>query len=328
MKQLKCAVIGGGTGSFTLLSALRDNISDISALVTMADDGGSSGTLRDELGVLPPGDIRQCLIALSHAPKELRDLFNFRFATGSLRGHSFGNLFLSAVEKMTDDFGDAVRVAGEVLSIKGRVVPITFDDVRLVASWSDGTSLKGERHIDVNQFIEEKGRPELSLEPAAHINPQAKQVLEEADLIVFAPGDLYTSLGPLLMVQGVSEVLQYSKAKKIYVCNLVVKPGQTDGFTVIDHAAEIERFARSQLLDYVIYNTARPDETLFKKYRREGELLVEPGDNLEKRSYQLLGRDLIAKEHGEIKNDDALAAHRSYIRHDRQALWQAIQEIL
>src|SRR5262249_22625042 len=154
------------------------------------------------------------------------------FDAGSLEGHSFGNLFLSAVEKMTNNFGDAVRVVGDVLHIKGQVIPITLDDVRLAIRWRDGTTVHGEGRIDIMHFVKEKGLPELYLEPQARLNPPAAEAIRSADMVVVAPGDLYTSLGPLLAVGGVAEALTETTASIVYVANLVVKPGQTSGFTV------------------------------------------------------------------------------------------------
>ncbi len=329
MKPSKLVVIGGGTGSFTVLSALRDHISDITALVNMADDGGSTGVLRDELGVLPPGDVRQCLVALSEAPEELRDLFNYRFDEGSLKGHSFGNLFLSAVQKKTNNFGEAVRMASDILRIKGRVLPITLDNVRLAISWSDGTTVHGEGRIDIMHFVKEKGLPRLHLEPQAAINPAAEQAIANADAIIIAPGDLYTSLGPLLIVHGVADALLASNATKIYVSNLVEKPGQTSGFSVADHAAEIERFVGAPCIDYVLYNTAEPDPELFEKYAKTGELLIKANEKeFVGKHYKSIGTPLIATQQAKTHAGDPLAAHRSYIRHDANALLHAILDLL
>lgn len=294
----------------------------------MADDGGSTGVLRDELGVLPPGDVRQCLVALSDAPKRLRDLFNFRFEDGALKGHSFGNLFLSAVEKMTDDFADSIAVASEVLDIRGKVVPATLDNVRLVMEWEDGTSLHGEGRIDIAKFMTKKGLPQLRFEPAARINPAAAKAIKKADIILIAPGDLYTSIGPLLCIDGVREALAESTAKKIYISNLVQKPGQTAGFTVGDHASEIERFA-GPVLDYVLYNTARPESNLLDKYSVTGEIMVAPDESrMKKEHYTPMGYPLLSNAEIKKEKGDALAATRSFIRHDQAALWQALELLI
>ena len=329
MIQARCVVIGGGTGSFTVLSGIKNHLSDVTALVNMADDGGSTGTLRDELGVLPPGDVRQCLVALSDAPQRLRDLFNFRFSEGSLSGHAFGNLFLSAVEKMTDNFGDAVRLASEVLDIRGTVLPITLNNARLVMRWDDGTELRGEGRIDIAHFVRAKGLPTLSLDPMPRINPAAVQAIAEADVILVSPGDLYTSLGPLLTVGGVREALAASNATRIYICNLVEKPGQTSGFTVSDHAAEIERLAGTPFLDYVLYNTATPPPALAQRYAEQGEVLVRVDeDRLRSAHYHSVGKPLLSEAEVEQVKGDALAAHRSLIRHDGTALWRALRTVL
>lgn len=329
MKETRCVVIGGGTGSFSVLTGLRDQVSDLSALVSMADDGGSTGSLRDELGVLPPGDVRQCLVALSDTSDEVRNLFNFRFEDGSLAGHSFGNLFLSAVEKMTNNFGDAVRMAGDVLNIKGKVIPITLEDVRLAIKWADGTVVQGQGSIDITEFVASKGKPELYLEPNGRINPDADKAIRGADVIVVAPGDIYTSLGPLMIVGGVAEALAATNAKVIYVCNLMVKPGHTKGFTVADHVAEIERFAGAPIIDYVLYNTGAPEAQLFDKYAREGEVLVEANPaEFENASYEAIGVDLIATQVTTPSSADTLAFKRSYIRHDAQAVAKAITELI
>jgi len=266
----KLVVIGGGTGSFTLLSKLKNHFAHISVLVNMADDGGSTGILRDELGALPPGDVRQCLVALAREPR-VRDLFNYRFDEGSLAGHSFGNLFLSAVEKMTHDFGEAVELASEILDISGRVIPITLDNVTLVRDDAKGRESRGQHRLD-NEVV---NLPDLRLDPMPTLNAAADQAIAEADLIVIAPGNLYGSLAPVLLVPGIAKALAVAKAKKAYVCNLVTKPGHTQGFSVADFAAEIERFLDNKVkLDYVLYNNAKPNDELLQKYSRKGEFWV------------------------------------------------------
>ena len=325
LMSVKIVVVGGGTGSFAVLSGLKNRDCELSALVSMADDGGSTGVLRDELDVLPPGDVRQCLVALSSAPQQLQDLFAFRFAEGSLAGHSFGNLFLSAVQKMTDDFGEAVRLASDVLQVRGRVIPITLDDVRLVIAWADQAHAEGESAIDVMRFGSHIDPPSLRLEPAAHINQLARQAIFEADMIVVAPGDIYTSLGPLLIVEGVGEALRQTKARIIYVCNLVTKPGQTEGLSVADHAAEIERFAGAPILDIVLFNTGRPSPALARTYAAAGEHLVRADQKaLQDAHYKVSGCDLLSLSIAQSGSADPLAVHRSLIRHDPEKLAEAL----
>jgi len=324
---INIVVIGGGTGSFTLLSGLKNYTHNITALVNMVDDGGSTGQLRDELGVLPAGDVRQCLVALSTSPK-VRDLFNYRFNEGSMKGHAFGNLFMAALEKMTGNFTEAVKVAGEVLNIRGRVEPITFDNITLVTRLSDGTVVRGQHEAE-SLIIPVGERPWLDLEPTARINPQARQAILSADLVVIAPGLLYGSLAPALLVSGVTRALAETKAKKVYVCNLVNKPGQTDEFTVADYASEIERFAGVKL-DHVLYNNHRPSQELIDRYAKDGELLVEWNkEELKKKHFYASGKRLIADEVWENTNaaSDPLAAQRSLIRHDADRVARELMRI-
>jgi len=323
----KIVVIGGGTGSFTLLRALKDHSKSIVALVNMADDGGSTGVLRDELGVLPPGDVRQCLVALSSAP-EMRDLFSYRFEEGVLQGHTLGNLLLTAVEKMTDgDFGKAVEMASEILRINGRVVPVTFDNIRLKMHWPDGTTLRGEHVIDAGDFKHDPRKAELSLSPRAQANPMALRAIEQADVVVVAPGDLYTSLGPLLIVPGIGKALQKTRAKKIYVSNLVTKKGQTDGFTVSDHVAEIERFAGEQCIDFVLFNQQMPSRELAKRYEAEGARIVTTDKSmLQTKHFTAIGGNFLG-EMAKTVAGDSLPVTRSYIRHNAHAVAHAIMEL-
>ncbi len=324
---IKIVVIGGGTGSFTLLSELKKYTHNITALISMADDGGSTGKLRDELGVLPAGDIRQCLVALSSSPK-VRDLFNYRFEEGGLKGHVFGNLFMAALEKMTGSYAEAVETASEVLNIMGKVEPITLDNIKLTARMKDGTVVRGENNLEEYEMSDGE-RPWMELEPEANINPDAIQAILEADQVVIAPGSLYCSLAPALLVKGLTSVLNKSKAKKIYVCNLVNKPGETAGFEVDDFAKEIERFSGMKL-DYVLYNNHRPANRLMERYAHDGELIVEWDEKkLAKKHYKAIGKKFVAdRPYLAVQNaSDPLAAERSLIRHDADRVARELMRI-
>lgn len=323
-KDMKITVIGGGTGSFTLLSALKNHTSQIAALVNMVDDGGSTGVLRDELGVLPPGDIRQCLVALSRHPR-LRDLFNYRFENSGLKGHAFGNLFLTALEKMTGDFAESVELASEILNIVGRVEPITLSNVRLVMEKPDGYVVHGEYKISDTQF-DNRQRPELWLEPEPEANPKAIAAINQADMVVIAPGNLYSSLVPSLIVPGIGKALKQSQAFKVYVCNLVTKPGQTDGFEVTDFVDEIERFADCHFLDAVLFNTEKPSRALLEKYAKEGELSVTyDRRKLKQMPYMAVGAKLLSgKVWQKISQSDPIASQRTLIRHDPKTVARAL----
>lgn len=324
--EIKIAVIGGGTGSFTMLSALKGYTSQIAAIVSMADDGGSTGILRDELGTLPPGDVRQCLVALSDSPK-VRDLFDYRFDEGTFAGHSFGNLLLTALEKVTGDFSEAVETASDILRVNGVVIPATLDNVRLKMEWAETSLiLDGERVIDAEFFKHDPRKADLSLTPPAKANPSALLAIEQADIVVIAPGDLYTSLGPLLVIDGIGEALEKTEALKIYVSNLVSKHGQTDRFTVSDHAAEIERFAGNPFLDYVIYNDEIPSVELAARYNEEGGYVTEVDKHvLKKAHYKTVAGNFLGKM-AKAHKGDSIPVTRSLIRHDAAAVAKSILE--
>jgi uncharacterized cofD-like protein len=291
----------------------------------MADDGGSTGALRDELGVLPPGDVRQCLVALSRSPR-VRDLFNYRFDEGSFSGHSFGNLFLAALEKLTGSFTKAIDLADEVLNVEGRVIPITLDSVTVCID--DGKKvLRHERDIDGAKF--HKLHPKLWLEPKPKVNPEAVQAILTADVVVICPGNIYKSLGPALAVPGVGRALRKTTARRIYISNLVNKPGQTDNFAVHDYVAEIERLAGGKFIDYVIYNVHQPSKKLLEKYAADGELPVEiDAVALKNAHYKTKGAELLAGEIWQNTNKkDLIAAQRTLIRHDPDAVARAIMKI-
>lgn len=310
----KIVVIGGGTGSFAILSGLKNYARRITALVNMADDGGSTGQLRDELGVLPPGDVRQCLVALSENPR-VRELFTYRFNDGSLKGHAFGNLFLAALEQMSGSFAKAVELASEVLNITGRVEPITLTNVTLCVEGVDGQPVRGQ-FVASHQEIAK--RPKVWLEPEAQVNSRAIEALAEADIVVIAPGNLYGSLAPALAVPGVYEALKSTKAKRVYIANLVTKPGPTSEFKVHDFADEVERLAGGPFLDYVIYNNVLPSPELIEKYAHDGEYGVEADETiLKQRHYKAKATRLLSDAVWDgAQSSDPLAHTRSYIRHD------------
>lgn len=326
----KIVVIGGGTGSFVVLSGLKNYATDITALVNMADDGGSTGQLRDELGALPPGDVRQCLVALSES-SQVRDLFNYRFEEGSFSGHAFGNLFLTALEKMTGSFPAAINLAEEILRVQGKVVPITLDDI--IMSAKSGEKVYRGEFLAAHQKFDLQSPPEITVEKKdggeASANSEAIKAIYNADIVVIAPGNLYGSLAPTLVVPGVGEALRQTEAKTVYVTNLVTKPGQTDDFSVDDFASEIERLAGGEFLDYVIYNVHQPSKSLLEKYAADGELPVKINAGaLKGKHYRAKGAELLAGEIWQNPNQkDPIAARRTLIRHDPDAVARAIMKI-
>ncbi|MBI4095002.1 MAG: YvcK family protein [Candidatus Liptonbacteria bacterium] len=315
-KKLRIVVLGGGTGTFTVLSGLKKYPLDLSAVVSMADDGGSTGMLRDELGVLPPGDIRQCLVALSTSDRTMRALMNYRFSSGRLKGHSFGNLLLSALEKITGSFDKAVEKASEILRLRGKVIPATLDRVRLVARLKDGRVIRGQSMIHDHNLHHLK---KITLDPKGKANPKAMTALRTAHAIVIGPGGFYSSLVPTFLISGIPQAIRKSRAKKIYICNLMNKAGHTDGFTVKKFTEKIEEYVGGTI-DYVIYNNKRPSASLITRYAREGERLVEPGPHLPRTRF--VGADLISKKFPKPQKGDVLT--RNLIRHNQDTLAKLI----
>lgn len=251
-KGPRVVAIGGGTGLSTLLRGIKKYTGNIVAIVTVADDGGSSGRLRDEFRVLPPGDIRQCLTALAETEPLMTELFQHRFGgDGSLSGHSFGNLFITAMAEITGDFEHAIRESGRVLAVRGQIVPSTLRDVTLCATAGSEVRV-GESRVPYGD-----GRIDrVFLDPAdASINPEAEAAILDAELIILGPGSLYTSILPNLLVDGMVEALRASPAVKVYVCNVAGQPGETMGFAVSDHLETLEEHTGGSLVDYVIVNS-------------------------------------------------------------------------
>ncbi len=324
--QPNIVVLGGGTGSFTILNGIKRYTSNVTALVNVSDDGGSSGLLRDELGVLPPGDVRQCLVALSETEK-VRDLFTYQFEDGLLSGHSFGNLFLSAVEKMTESFEDAIQVASDVLRISGKVIPITLDSVKPKAVLPNGQVTEGQDAISSLRTGTE--RPEISLDKKALISDSAKKAIKEADVIVIAPGNLYGTIAPMLLVDGVSEELKKTKAKVVQVTNLVTKQDQTVGFLVGDFVMEVERLMGEQgVVDFVVFNTDEPTKKMHERYVKDGEHMLEFDLNrLHHSDFRAIGAPLVDKSPLHQNSNGKSAANRTFIRHDADAISREIMKI-
>src|SRR5579864_5889203 len=277
-RELRVVAIGGGTGLSTVLKGLKKYvtgrqsaspcISDLCAVVTVSDDGGSSGRLRKELNMLPPGDVRNCIVALSEDEALLARLFQHRFAKGSgLEGHSFGNLFLAALTSLTSDFSEAVRLSSEILLTRGHIYPATTSNIELEALMEDGTRVRGETNITAS-----KGRiRELFLVPP-DVEPmsQTLEAIANADLITIGPGSLFTSLIPNLLVKGISEAIVESKATKVYICNLMTQANESLGLTAADHIRALNSHAQRQIFDYALINRTPATAEMKAKYATEG----------------------------------------------------------
>ncbi len=315
----RAVVIGGGTGNFVVLRGLKKYPLELTAIVSMADDGGSTGILRDELGVLPPGDVRQCLVALSNSSRLMRSLMNYRFENGGLEGHSFGNLLLSALEKVTGSFEKAVEEAGKILFIQGKVIPVTTHQVRLKMILNDRRVLEGEKEIYLSQDIDQ-GYKSLFLEPIPEVNPRVIEEIKHADLIVLGPGGLHNSIIPNLLVDGVCDALRKSRARKIFVVNLMNRKGQTTHFKTSHYLKEMVHFIGADIFDYILINKEKPSSELIALYSGEGELVENDMDDP-----RLILADLLGRPSEEHKKD---ILKRSLIRHNSRKLAQELMKVV
>lgn len=285
-------VIGGGTGLSVLLRGIKNATSNITAIVTVADDGGSSGRLREELGMIPPGDLRNCLVALADTEPLMEKLFQHRFGGSSdLAGHSFGNLFIAAMTEVLGDVEKALKESSKVLAVKGRVLPASTQRVRLVATMEDGSIIEGESQIPLaNKRIRRVHLYPPNVEPAA----STLDSIRGADAVILGPGSLYTSILPNLLVEGVAEALRETKAVKIYICNVMTQQGETDGYTAAMHAKAIIDHAGQGAIDYVLVNSAPIAEDMRQAYEQEGAYPVEVDEQaLEALGLQFVKADII-----------------------------------
>lgn len=320
----KVTVIGGGTGTFVVLSGLKEyDELDLASVVTMTDSGGSTGRLRDQLGVLPPGDIRQSLVALSEASELWRNLFLYRFGKGDLRGHNFGNIFLSALEKISGDYREVVKVASYVLKTRGKVIPVTLDKTHLRVVYNSGKILEGEGKIDENT-ADLSGIKKIELTKRARGNSEAIERILTSDVIIIGPGDLYTSIIPVLLPDGIKKAFIKTRARLIYVVNLMTKKGQTTNFTALDHLLELERYIGRKIDIAVVNNSPIPKEIL-DWYKRHGEKVVDNDLNNLKR-IEVYEGDIIYKSKVRKNKNDKLT--RSIMRHDSRKLAELLMKII
>ncbi len=322
----KIVVIGGGTGSFVALTGLKKHPVELAAIVSMMDSGGSSGRLRDELGVLPPGDIRQCLVALATSSKLLRNLFSYRFEEGDLKGHNFGNVFLSTLEKTTGSMEKAIAEVGKILRIHGSVVPVTFQKTDLCVELANRKIIIGETHIDeVEKKVERARIKKAFLQPDVPANPLSIKVLNEADIILIGPGDLYTSIIPNLLVGGITDAIRESRAQKVFVLNIMTKYGQTTHYKASDHIEDLEKYLGKNILTTVLINSARPSKKTLAWYEDFDEQPVEDDVEEIQADYKVIQKDLLKNVLIGKSSSDTLK--RSIIRHDPEKLANAVMEL-
>jgi uncharacterized cofD-like protein len=313
----KIVAIGGGTGLSTMLRGLKEYSSNITAVVTVADDGGGSGMLRNELGMLPPGDIRNCVLALADTEPMMEQLLQYRFKDGSLKGQSFGNLFLAAMDGISSSFVEAVGKMSDVLAVKGRVLPVTLENVTLCAELEDGCIICGESNIGVHNSIHRGKIKRVYLEPSgAEPLGQVIEAIKDADIIVLGPGSLYTSIIPNLLVSGICEEIKKSKAMKVYVCNIMTQPSETDDYSVYDHICALEEHAGKGIIEICIANNAPIPANLMEKYKDDGADKV----SIDKGYLNAAGIKLI--------DGDFLTAANNYIRHDPDKLARVLVKLV
>lgn len=308
----RLVVIGGGTGLSTVLRGLKEYTSNLTAIVTVTDDGGSSGRLRNELGVLPPGDIRNCLVALADSESMMADLFQYRFNEGDgLTGHSFGNLFIAAMCGIAGDFDRAIKESSRVLAITGRVLPSTLANVALEATLADGMLVKGETQISKSKLPIRR----LRIVPEhCHALPEALEAILAADMIVIGPGSLFTSIMPNLLIPGISEAIGRSKAMKLFICNIMTQPGETTGMAASDHVRTVLEATEWRLFDRALINIGQPNR-LLPLYERGGAFQVMPDlDRVITYGIKPITGNFISESH--------------QVRHDVKKLGQAIMKIL
>ncbi len=309
----KIVAIGGGTGLSTLLHGLKHYTTNITAIVTVADDGGSSGRLREEFDMLPPGDIRNCLVALADTEPLMQRLFQYRFAEDSaLKGHSFGNLFLTAMTKITGDFERAVQASSKVLAIRGRVVPSTNAKVRLVAEHDDGSLTLGESKISNAEVPIRR----IYLEPSGcQPTAEALEAIRDASAIVLGPGSLYTSIIPNLLVDQVMEAIVQSKALKLYVCNVMTQFRETHSYKASDHVRALVAHTNPGIIQVCLVNTECVPQALLQRYRQEEAYPVEADiERIRELGYQVVAGDIISTE--------------NYVRHDPEKVAKLVVQLI
>ena len=314
MKQLKIVAIGGGHGLSGMLRGLKQLTSDVTAIVTVADDGGGSGMLREDLGILPPGDIRECILALSNTEPTMEKLLHYRFTEGSLAGQSFGNLFLAAMNGISSSFDEAVHKMGDVLAITGTVLPVTTSNVHLEAEFESGDRTIGESKIFYAKKINNSRIKQIRLLPKdPPALPETLEAIRRADIIVIGPGSLYTSIIPNFLVQGVADAVAQSNAMRIYVMNIMTQDGETEGYTAYEHIQALLRHAPG-CIDVCIANNEQIEQSRLEPYRQEG---LEP-IRVERDKIEALGIDL---------REYPLVAGSRYIRHSSGRLAAAILDV-
>ena len=313
IKGPKIVVIGGGTGLSTMLRGLKYYTSNITAIVTVGDNGGGSGVLREDLGMLPPGDIRNCILALADTEPIMEELLQYRFKDGRLKNQSFGNLFLAAMDGISDNFEDAVQKMSSVLAVTGKVLPVTLDDMQLVAELENGNTVLGESEIPEEAIKQHSRIKKLKIEPeTAEPLDESIKAIKEADAIIMGPGSLYTSVISNLLVNKIGTAVRKSDAIKIYVSNIMTQPGETDGFTVTDHLKTLRKYGGKDIVNYVITNNGTVPCDVRERYEKEGSEVVK----FNKKEVKDLGINYV--------EEDLVKIDGGYVKHNADKLSEVL----
>lgn len=313
----KVVAIGGGTGLSVLLRGLKKYTSNITAIVTVSDDGGGSGVIREDMGILPPGDIRNCIVSLANTEPIMEQLMQYRFREGALKGQSFGNLFIAAMNDICGSFDAAVKEVSSVLAVTGKVLPVTLESVVLYAEFEDGTIIKGESQIPIKQQALNKKIRKVFLKPGnCKPLPVAIKEIQEADVIILGPGSLYTSIIPNILVKDIAKAINSSGSIKIYVSNLMTQQGETIGYSLSEHIKAIRDHGNMVLIDYVIANTGKIPQVLLEKYKMEDASPV------------LIDYDIITDMGIKILEGDFVSIENGYLRHDFNELAEHIFKLI
>lgn len=310
VKGPKIVVIGGGTGLSTMLRGLKHYTSNITAIVTVADDGGGSGDLREDLGILPPGDIRNCILALADTEPLMEELLQYRFKDGRLKNQSFGNLFLAAMDGISSNFEEAVQKMSSVLAVTGKVIPVTLDNIVLKAKLKNGQVIAGESNIPEQALEQDSPIEKVFIEPSnARALQESVNAIREADAIILGPGSLYTSVIPNLLIKDIANALHRTRAIKIYVSNIMTQPGETDGYAVEDHIRSIFKHGGTGIIDYVVVNVGKIDKELEERYMEETSRMVAIGEEaIKDLNVKIIEGDFIKVRNGLIRhNSEKLA---------------------
>lgn len=305
VKGPKIVVIGGGTGLSTMLRGLKYYTSNITAIVTVADDGGGSGDLREDLGILPPGDIRNCILALADTEPLMEELLQYRFPDGRLKNQSFGNLFLAAMDGVSENFESAVQKMSSVLAVTGKVLPVTLENMHLSAELENGNIVKGESDIP-KEALKQKSRIKKLMITPENAKPlkDALDAIKEADAIVMGPGSLYTSVLPNILVKDIASAVRRSNAIKIYISNIMTQPGETDGFAVSDHLKTLRKYGGRDIVDYVIANVDMKSLENINTYESDGSEPVKlDRENIEKLGIKIIEANLVKMKNGLVRHD-------------------------